>query len=133
MLRAWGAQCRRVHDGGVIYPDGAIHVDGWPETSVSAFGERVSRASGAARQHFEEVYRGAGMDVWRVLRASPEIVRSVLIIHYVVRRSAGGEPIGPDGKAEIMGVSRAKYFGLVRSAEWYVAGRLEASEVEIEV
>lgn len=119
-LREWGRQVRRIRSGAVTFPDGHRHEDGWPTSSIAArlIDGGITGGSNTAVQHYEEVYRGDALDVWRIVRKAPTGFYEILVTHHAGLEEA-------DMKARKMGMSRARYFDAVRLAQWWVAAKLE--------
>lgn len=123
LLRVWAREYRRILRGGIRYPDGSWHVDGWPPLSPS--GKLKDEAEGASQgrivQYFAEVYSLDALVMRQAMVGMPEDLRTVIILRYVVQEQA-------KACAESMDISRARYFQLLESAHSYLRGRLDASQ-----
>lgn len=122
LLRTWAKEYRRILRGGIHYPDGTWHVDGWPPLSPAGKlkDEGEGLGQGEIRQYFAEVYSKDALDIRRAMVGMPEELRLVIILRYVVRKEA-------KVCADSMDISRARYFILLESAHSYLRGRLDAS------
>jgi hypothetical protein len=117
MLRTWGRQRRRVLTGRRTQRDGAEHVDGYTNRSTASL-LREGGSSGRHEQHYCEVYSGDALIVWRELQTAPEEVRGILEVHY----AWPGEKLA---KARTLGVDERTYMAQLRTAEGYLAARLD--------
>ena len=125
MLREWARQYRRIWLGGVVYPDGQFTPDGWPTTTIlgKLREERDGATQGRVSQHFDEVYHGDGLLVWRAMERMPIGPRSVIYCKYLCRDLVRTQ-------ADEIGISVATYWAMLDRAYYFLAGRLDALTAE---
>ncbi|MEY4402302.1 MAG: hypothetical protein RIR91_337 [Verrucomicrobiota bacterium] len=91
LAREWGEVERRIALGGVVYPDGGMVIDGWPQTSPCAQWNSGDGGSSGPRkhvQHFAEVHTRESVLVCRALARMTELERLILRLVYVEGRGA---------------------------------------------
>lgn len=117
LLRKWARQYLRMQRGGILFPDGTWLVDGWPEKSASHFSDKAL-PRGNLVQHFPEVYTGDAVLIWRALGGAPERVKTMIVLHYVVRS-------GAKRAAAVMKISKQRYWQLLEVSHAYIQARLD--------
>lgn len=123
MLQRWSRQQLRALEGVRRWADGDTHEDGFSDISVSAFAREggSTGGSGVTNQHFEEVFTGDSLLIWRILRDAPDEVREIAFAHYV----ASGDS---NKKARALHISRTEYWERIKCSHYYIGGRLDESE-----
>jgi hypothetical protein len=124
MLRTWRVQYLRAATGRRVFPDGHVHVDGWPTATVlgriRAEGDGASQR-GTVGQHFAEVYTGEALLVWRGMFGMPIAPKEVLFAKTLAR-----DPVRL--QAQMLGLKTSAYWSLLDNAYYYLAGRILAIE-----
>jgi len=124
MLRTWRVQYLRVATGRRVFPDGHVHLDGWPTATVlgriRAEGEGAGQR-GTVGQHFAEVYTGEALLIWRAMHGMPIGPKEVLYAKTLAR-----DPVRL--QAQMLGLKTSAYWSLLDNAYYYLAGRVVVIE-----
>ena len=124
MLLVWRTQYLRIVRGYKVLPDGMLHFDGFPTTTVlgriKIDGEGAGQG-GTFNQHFAEVYYGDGLVIWRAMQGMPYLPKQVLYAKMLSR-----EPIKEQVK--VLGLKTTNYFMLLDNAYYYLAGRIDTED-----
>lgn len=101
-----------------------IEFDGWPTTSVAAMANdgKITGGSGIHGQHFEEVHSADGLLIHRVLHDAIGDVREIVYVHWL---AVGDWEV----KCRGMGITKSRYFERLNNAYYYLAGRIEATDI----
>ena len=112
MIDTWAGQTRYLLHG----------VDGWPLRTVLArvIEEGAGASHSAPNQRTFEVYRRDGLAIRRAMEGMPLLQRQVFVAHYLADGHAAE-------KAKILGLSKARYWAILDTAYYYIAGHIEAT------
>ena len=112
MLAVWAGQVRGMWSG----------EDGWPPRTVLARiqEEGAGASHGSYSQRVFEVYHKEGLAIRRAMEGMPYQARQALALHYLASGNA-------KEKAEVMQISKARYWSLIDAAYHYLAGHIGAT------
>jgi DNA-directed RNA polymerase specialized sigma24 family protein len=74
----------------------------------------------APNQRTFEVYHRDGLTIRRAMEGMPLLQRQVFVAHYLASGNAGE-------KAKILGLSKSRYWAILDTAYYYLAGRIDAT------
>lgn len=112
MIDAWVGQSRHL-----LYGKG-----GWPLRTVLArvIDDGAGASHSAPNQRTFEVYHRDGLTIRRAMEGMPLLQRQVFVAHYLAHGNASE-------KAKILGLSKSRYWAILDTAYYYLAGRIDAT------
>lgn len=89
MCVVYGIQWRRCALGGMLFEDGGRHIDGAPKSTWvrDPIADALREQSEFARQHWQEVFTGEGLEIWRASLALPDHRRYLLDVHFGIPKT----------------------------------------------